>query len=1100
MAKISLRAYIREIESLIDRGQIEEAIAHCKCILKTYPKHVDTYRLLGKAHLESQRYGEASDVLQRVLSVIPEDFVSHIGLSIIREDEGNLDAAIWHMERAFEVQPSNAAIQDELKRLYGRRDGIQPPKVRLTRGALVRMYYRGELYPQAIAEVQASIAEDPNRIDLEVLLARIYFKAGQKVEAAQVSSKLIKKLPYCYEINKILASLLPETSKPEDAKTYQQRIFAIEPYAAHVTKNTPSTEQVPDNVITIERLEWSPSLMESQSPVWAQSAGINFEQQESQPGDWMTDLETPGEKEENFSTELSDDAQTTDFFENKNDEANEDVLSPPQETIVPEWMKNAGWDEQSITPEEIPTDSITASLETTDSTPFTEEPPIGKGFEIEVEDAQPTEIPEWLQSMAPENSDLESDVSLIELETEAVTESSEEETLSTDAFLDNVDLPEWLSDIDTGSSEKDDELHAPETIEQSPIQEQAVEDFLLPDDSKLVEDSEIDDSKFENFFTEPLEQVKSDLENLQTLEIQPEPLADSEPEKAEAKPDWLDLEGLGKTEETVPDKGDMPLGDPSTPNEANLAEDIDVNNNLLDPNAILNSIMPERTIETAFPEWIPDVELETKSEIPTPTEELKWDTEPIEEPLLDETEKTLPPQDYPSEEDMDAGLAFLEYLAQKQGAEPSTLSTPMEERNAPTPEWLLESIEDEEKELDSIPQSKIAEEASTIDVVEIREKPLDMPSEFETPTPEELDAGLAWMESLAANQGADPETLSIPEGQREEQPPDWIKDSLESTVPDNEEKDFDEEEPLTIGLDFVPPERVSPPEVSSDLKIKSSQSDIESMKEDIDAGLQWLQDSAIDQPKPEIPIVTVPNQTADSPPDWLMEYLDDNNETEISHVESQIPQISSPTLEIDPVLGDNLFEEKKEVILSDEKLPGELKAELISPEDDPLALSNSFAVLESIAEGNIPQEEAIIKTEFLAENQEKEEITSKGQPLNDELVSHKEVVASIDPIETSIFDQPLSTSEQAVEMPKVNDVAAALEALHAGNLQQAIVLYENLIEKGENLHTIIAQLEDSIYTFPVDVSIWQTLGDAYAKDSQLQKALDAYSKAESLLR
>ncbi len=62
MAKVSLRAYNREIETLIDRGQFDEAIAHCRHILKTYPKHLETYRLLGKAYLESKRYGDAVDI------------------------------------------------------------------------------------------------------------------------------------------------------------------------------------------------------------------------------------------------------------------------------------------------------------------------------------------------------------------------------------------------------------------------------------------------------------------------------------------------------------------------------------------------------------------------------------------------------------------------------------------------------------------------------------------------------------------------------------------------------------------------------------------------------------------------------------------------------------------------------------------------------------------------------------------------------------------------------------------------------------------------------------------------------------------------------
>ena len=95
---------------------------------------------------------------------VPDDFVAHVGMSIIRDDEGKLDDAIWHMERAFEDQPSNLAIQSELRRLYGRRDGIEPPKIRLSRDALANMYAQGELFNQAIAEIRAVLAEDPNRL------------------------------------------------------------------------------------------------------------------------------------------------------------------------------------------------------------------------------------------------------------------------------------------------------------------------------------------------------------------------------------------------------------------------------------------------------------------------------------------------------------------------------------------------------------------------------------------------------------------------------------------------------------------------------------------------------------------------------------------------------------------------------------------------------------------------------------------------------------------------------------------------------------------------------------------------------------------------
>src|SRR5512143_1815152 len=210
MTKVSLRAYTREIEGLIEHGQrLDEAVAHCRHILTTYPKHLETYRLLGKAYLEAKRYDQAVDIFQRVLVAVPEDFVSHVGMSIIADDKGKLDDAIWHMERAFEVQPSNAAIQGELQRLFGRRAGVEPPKIRLTRGALAHMYVHGELYTQAISEIRAVLSRDPKRTDMQTLLARAYFRNGQKTEAADICNQLLMKYPYCLEANRIMAEIAP---------------------------------------------------------------------------------------------------------------------------------------------------------------------------------------------------------------------------------------------------------------------------------------------------------------------------------------------------------------------------------------------------------------------------------------------------------------------------------------------------------------------------------------------------------------------------------------------------------------------------------------------------------------------------------------------------------------------------------------------------------------------------------------------------------------------------------------------------------------------------------------------------------------------------
>ena len=297
MAQIPLRDYLSGIEELIDGDQIDDALAHCRQILRSYPKHVDTYRMMGKAYLEAHRHSEASDIFQRVLSTCPDDFVSHIGTSIIREEAGDQDGAIWNMERAFEAQPSNRAVQDELRRLYGKREGYTPPKVRLTRGALARMYAHGDLYNQAISELVGALAEDPQRPDLQVLLAEMYFKTDRQTEAMDVCSQLIEKLPYCLYANQVMAEILTSNQRDVQAQPYLDRVKELDPYAAQV-KTGISADSVPADSVDIEQLILeSPAAPQPIPKAWTgalQAADSATYGKEDLP-DWLSFEEEPEE-------------------------------------------------------------------------------------------------------------------------------------------------------------------------------------------------------------------------------------------------------------------------------------------------------------------------------------------------------------------------------------------------------------------------------------------------------------------------------------------------------------------------------------------------------------------------------------------------------------------------------------------------------------------------------------------------------------------------------------------------------------------------------------------------------------------------------------
>lgn len=739
MTKISLRGYNREIEALIDRGKNDEAIAHGKFILKSFPKHIDTYRLLGKAYLESQSYTESADIFQRVLSVIPDDFVSQIGLSIIREDEGNLDAAIWHIERAFEVQPSNAAIQEEIRRLYGRRDGIQLTKMRLTRGALIRMYLHGELFPQAIAETRAALTEDPNRLDLETILARLYYLSGKKIEATETCSNIIKKLPYCYEANKILAVILQGTERAKDAKIFQHRILSIEPYAAQVSKNAPTINQVPDNAITLERMEWEPSEVDTDQPEWARTVGVEFEKEtHDELPEWIpaTSAVLPPTADAH--------QEKTHFVEEIHvDKESVDLLEPADSKDIPDWMKTAGW-EKSIKDSETQPEDV---------------------FDLGEEDAVPADVPEWLRSIAPEIDPHE--------EEDILKEVSPEET------------PVWLQELEA----PDEDITEPilpsaeeipgvigETTVTEPIQEEVVEDKV-----PLSQEDESDEvitwleslaesqgaeqntliSSPEKRIEEPPEWIKKQLDTEQ-IEQPVEEVGPSPEEYQEESDEFTTVTpGISELVETASEIGEAEVSEqehlmPEQPPEDQMAEVI--------PGLLKDLELDEEPVMDAISEvdestgWL---QAETLGE--DQTLEAEDAAELHEEPS---NQSASPPPD-----DIEEALAWLESNAEKQGVDQETLFTSPEDHLATPSEWFKDQISevephtvDEQELLPEAPEFLSSEAPEKTEVIgppvpvdfASEEQEVEIPSvadpEREAETLElgqDLKGSIDWLESLA---------------------------------------------------------------------------------------------------------------------------------------------------------------------------------------------------------------------------------------------------------------------------------------------------------------------------------------------------------------
>jgi len=291
MDTISLTSYNSEIMKLLEQEKFKDVILHCLHILQIFPKYFNSYRHLAKAYLEMKQYSEAEDAFLRVLSVIPNDFVAHIGMSIVREDENNLEAAVWHMERAFEQQPVNRPVQDELRRLYMIRDGAEPVKIRMTKGALIRMYTRGNLLPQAVAKAEAALSEEPERLDLQAILANLYYSSNLLEKSITTCETLVEKVPYCLVANQILADSLPRFSRENEAVEFSWRLAELDPCSPNSSAGTPVSNKVDDQPVSLEKLELTSSETEINKygliPLQVNSAAIP----KDGAGEWLMNIE-----------------------------------------------------------------------------------------------------------------------------------------------------------------------------------------------------------------------------------------------------------------------------------------------------------------------------------------------------------------------------------------------------------------------------------------------------------------------------------------------------------------------------------------------------------------------------------------------------------------------------------------------------------------------------------------------------------------------------------------------------------------------------------------------------------------------------------------
>ncbi len=1027
MAKISLRMYNREIEGLVEQGQrLDEAIAHCRHILQTFPKHLETYRLLGKAYLEAKRYEQAVDIFQRVLVAAPEDFVAHVGMSIIADDKGKLDDAIWHMERAFEVQPSNAAIQGELQRLFGRRDGVEPPKIRLTRGALAHMYVQGELYNQAISEIRAVLSSDAKRADMQTLLARAYYRNGQKAEAADICGELLGNYPYCLDANRIMSEIAPNTGRPDAAQEYRQRVVELDPYAEFATESIFQADNVSDNLVTLERLEYTgepaqvPPALGIGLATDATAMSRPVEPAPTIPPAVAADLPAW------LRTEAEEPAST----------APARPVSEPDKNDIPEFLRQAGWGASSGETTEQP------------SAPFEAQP-----AELGGEGAVEGELPEWVKALAPTEEDT--------TPSQPVPPSAPMDTFqsTTGAFGQSLgaDTPDWLS-----------ELGEPETRQSEVLRPDSPLPANAPDWLSELGEPEAKQPE--------IEKTESPLPASETASL-----------PADA-PDWLRDLGPATTASAAPaaqaaddtpdwlkDLGARELDEPAVParqeSEASWLDSLRAEEQA--PAA------PSEIQRDETPDWLRDFsnDLETPiTKTPTP------------EPLAAEPAKPEVPPSLGSlgttAQEQDDAMAWLESLAAKHGAKAEELVTDPNARTDVAPEWVDKAKEIGEQQAAAPAQPQPAQPAPA--------------------TPAEDDQTGTWLPDLAAQVEEAPAPEAAPQ-EPEKSPFDFRSTFADQSGFVATEAEAAKEEPPVLAESETPAWLSDLPETPT-------------VSHGLEDAPSWLR--GLDELEQQATPAQAEVPAAEEPGSDLPAWLADLEKEEVGSVPPMLQKMPSDEL---PAWLQS--EEEPEPEVKEPANPADWRP-VAPPEPAPAEPTPASAEVQTqpvqyeppVAETQAPPaEEKPAFVEAQAQPAEEQPLVVEKQPepaqpapppapVHEEKKPEPVVTPAPQRVEKAPEPIPAPApvrpkpAVSAAPKPALATLGDAQAQLGRGNIAAALDIYTKLIRKGKSLEDIIRDLRDALYRYPVEVPLWQSLGDAYMRANRLQEALDAYTKAEELLR
>jgi tetratricopeptide (TPR) repeat protein len=459
-----------------------------------------------------------------------------------------------------------------------------------------------------------------------------------------------------------------------------------------------------------------------------------------------------------------------------------------------------------------------------------------------------------------------------------------------------------------------------------------------------------------------------------------------------------------------------------------------------------------------------------------------------------------------SAQEQDDAVAWLESLAAKHGAKPEELVTDPNKRSEKPPEWVSQAQSiGEAQAAQPEPKSEVVENALNIGE--------QFFAEFESASaaPSVTDETSAWLQNLAEEE--EKEEKRVEAFGPTDEIPDWLSESQPEKLPSAEIPEWLSD---------------TQPEQETGGQFEFAQQETESQKSDLPNWLSDIEKDVIPQRKvdEDLPESNLANwlNSLDDEPGLPFESLPTPDSILFESQSKPAPTLKGKETKSDlPDWLSDVDSTGGEITDEEWKAPVEKQAE-----DLPEWLQETDEEVESTYgdddtppwqhrerwEAEEPQyPQPTSPSDWHPLEPRKVEVKPTPAPRQEAPVEAHKPFVPPPPQPTQPVSAPIPQSAApakkkaglpARKQPEgANAVIALNQAkteLDRGDIPAALAHYGKLIKKGKHIEETIRDLTESIYRYPVEVGIWQTLGDAYMRANRLKEALEAYNKAEELIR